>query len=75
MATNVGAPPALILDLIREDLSIFEIFLLVLNRRLTIIDDLEFKGHQSTTGSQFLTLPQSCFIADLLNRGFAFRVF
>ena len=75
MAANAGAPPALILDRIREDLSIFEILLLVLSRRLTIIDDLEFKGHQSTSGSQFLTLSHSCFIADLLNRGFAFRVF
>ncbi len=39
---TVGAPPSIIIDQIREDRSIFEIFLLVLNRRLTVIDDLEF---------------------------------
>ena len=41
---TVGAPPSIIIDQIREDRSIFEIFLLVLNRRLTVIDDLEFQG-------------------------------
>jgi len=44
LATSPGAPPSTILDMIREDKAIFDIFLLVLNRRLTIIDDLEFQG-------------------------------
>jgi hypothetical protein len=44
LAMASGIPPSNILDLIREDKAIFDIFLLVLNRRLTIIDDLEFQG-------------------------------
>ncbi len=42
LAMAPGIPPSNILDMIREDKAIFDIFLLVLNRRLTIIDDLEF---------------------------------
>jgi hypothetical protein len=42
LADTVGAPPSMIVEQIREDRPIFEIFLLVLNRRLTVIDDLEF---------------------------------
>jgi hypothetical protein len=42
LAMASGIPPSNILDMIREDRAIFDIFLLVLNRRLTIIDDLEF---------------------------------
>ena len=72
----VGAPPSIIIDQVREDRPIFEIFLLVLNRRLTIIDDLEFQGHQKNTGAApFLNMEQTAFIADLLNRGVAYRIF
>jgi hypothetical protein len=74
LASTIGAPPVMILERIREDAAIFEIFLLVLNRRLTVIDDLEFQGTQHS-GTQFLSHSQTAFIADLLNRGFAYRAF
>ena len=76
LSDTQGAPPSIIIDMIREDRSIFEIFLLVLNRRLTVIDDLEFQGKQKTTGAApFLSMDQTAFIADLLNRGVAYRIF
>ena len=58
LAMASGIPPSNILDMIREDRAIFDIFLQVLNRRLTIIDDLEFQGIQKATmASPFLTIP------------------
>lgn len=45
-----------ILDKVREDSAILEVFMLILARRLTVIDDLEFQGKQRST---FLTLKQS----------------
>jgi hypothetical protein len=77
MAQNPkGVPPALIIDRAREDQAILEVFLLVLARRLTVIDDLEFKGtRHSNAATPFLSLKQSRFIADLLNRGLAYSIF
>lgn len=46
MDSTPSAPSNMILEKIREDQAIFEVFLLVLNRRLTVIDDLEFQGHK-----------------------------
>lgn len=52
-----GAPPINVIEYLREDSSLLEVFLLVLNRRLTAIDDLEFKGERNNnTVSPFLTL-------------------
>jgi hypothetical protein len=45
-----------LLDKVREDSAILEVFMLILARRLTVIDDLEFQGKQR---SSFLTLKQS----------------
>ena len=71
MAASAHAPPTLILDQAREDHSLLSVFLLVLHRRLTVLDDLEFQGKRPG----FLPLPLTRFIADLLNRGLAYRIF
>jgi hypothetical protein len=71
MSASPQAPPTLILDQAREDHSLLSVFLLVLHRRLTVLDDLEFQGKQPG----FLPLSLTRFIADLLNRGLAYRIF
>ena len=76
MRAHPGIPPSDLLDKFRIDQAILEVFLFVLIRRLTVIDDLEFKGvKRSCQTTPFLSLELSQFIADLLNRGLAYRIF
>jgi len=63
-----GVLPNTILQQIVEDRAILEVFLFVLNRRMTVMDDLEFR-------KSFLKMDQIMLIADLLNRGLAYKLF
>ena len=52
-----------------EDKEILGLFCKILNDRLIIMDDLEFKGERQSHGSKkFLSVPQIRTISSILNR-------
>ena len=59
----------MLIELLRQDQDLLHILLLILHKRLIVIDDLEYQNLKTTKGvTPFLTLAQTKWVSEFLNK-------